>query len=43
MRTYATILRNRPDFFIHSGDTIYADVPILAEKKMPNGEIWKTS
>src|SRR5262249_51957656 len=41
MRTYATMLRNRPDFFIHSGDTIYADVPILAEQKMPNGEIWK--
>ena len=28
MRTYATILRNRPDFFIHSGDHIYADNPI---------------
>src|SRR5262249_17984388 len=23
MRTYATMLRNRPDFFIHSGDNIY--------------------
>jgi alkaline phosphatase D len=41
MRTYATMLRNRPDFFIHSGDNIYADGPILAEQKMPNGEIWK--
>ena len=41
MRTYATMLRNRPDFFIHSGDTIYADGPILAEQKMPNGETWK--
>src|SRR5262245_46696558 len=41
MRIYATMLRNRPDFFIHSGDTIYADGPILAEQKMPNGEIWK--
>ena len=28
MRTYATMLRNRPDFFIHSGDSIYADCPI---------------
>jgi len=26
---------------IHNGDTIYADGPILAEQKMPNGEIWK--
>ena len=28
MRTYATMLANRPDFFIHSGDSIYADCPI---------------
>jgi alkaline phosphatase D len=41
MRAYSTMLRNRPDFFIHSGDNIYADGPILAEQKMPNGEIWK--
>jgi alkaline phosphatase D len=41
MRTYATMLRNRPDFFIHNGDNIYADGPIVAEQKMPNGQIWK--
>jgi alkaline phosphatase D len=41
MRTYAAMLKERPDFFIHSGDTIYADVPIPAEMKLPNGEIWK--
>ncbi len=41
MRTYATMLSNKPDFFIHSGDTIYADGPIPAEMKLPNGEIWK--
>jgi alkaline phosphatase D len=41
MRCYAAMLRNRPDFFIHSGDTIYADGPIVAEVKMPNGETWK--
>jgi alkaline phosphatase D len=41
MRTYATILKNKPDFFIHNGDNIYADGPIDAEKKMPNGQIWK--
>ena len=29
---------NRPDFFIHSGDTIYADCTIPAEQRMPNGE-----
>jgi alkaline phosphatase D len=41
MRCYATVLKNRPDFFIHSGDNIYADGPLAAEQKMPNGEIWK--
>jgi alkaline phosphatase D len=41
MRTYATMLRNMPDFFVHNGDNIYADGPILAEQKMPNGEVWK--
>ena len=41
MRLYSTMLRNRPDFFIHSGDNIYADGPIAAEVKLPNGEMWK--
>jgi alkaline phosphatase D len=41
MRLYSTVLRNRPDFFIHSGDNIYADGPIPAELKLPNGEVWK--
>ena len=41
MKIYETMRRLRPDFFIHSGDTIYADGPIDAEKKMPDGGIWK--
>ena len=41
MRTYKTMLENRPDFFIHSGDHIYADCPIPSELKLPNGEIWR--
>jgi alkaline phosphatase D len=40
MRTYATMRNNVPDFFIHCGDTIYADCPIAAEKKLPDGGIW---
>src|SRR5581483_7687256 len=28
MRSYATMLKSRPDFFIHCGDHIYADCPI---------------
>jgi alkaline phosphatase D len=41
MRTFKTMLDNQPDFFIHSGDSIYADCPIAAEQKLPNGEIWR--
>ena len=41
MRTYATMLKCRPDFFIHSGDHIYADCPIHAERKLPDGGVWK--
>ncbi|MDF1794100.1 MAG: alkaline phosphatase D family protein [Thalassobaculaceae bacterium] len=41
MTTYATMAKHNPDFFLHSGDTIYADGAIAAEAKMPNGEIWK--
>jgi alkaline phosphatase D len=41
MLTYATMQRHAPDFFIHSGDNIYADNPILAEQAMPDGEIWR--
>jgi alkaline phosphatase D len=41
LRSYRTMLNNRPDFFIHSGDHIYADCPIESELKLPNGEIWR--
>ena len=41
MRTYATMLKCRPDFFVHSGDHVYADCPIAAEQKLPNGEVWR--
>ena len=42
MKTYATILKHTPDFFIHSGDTVYCDGPIAAEKEIPGGGIWKS-
>ena len=40
MQAYATMQRNRPDFFIHCGDIIYADCPIESKIKLPNGETW---
>jgi alkaline phosphatase D len=42
MRTYATMRRNQPDFFIHCGDNIYADCPIAAEQKLPDGGVWRS-
>jgi alkaline phosphatase D len=41
MRTFSTMRRTQPDFFIHSGDSIYADCIIPPELPLPNGEIWK--
>jgi alkaline phosphatase D len=41
MRTYATMQASRPDFFIHCGDTIYADCTMPREQAMANGEIWR--
>jgi len=42
MRSYATMLRQQPDFFVHCGDNIYADCPIVAEKKLPDGGVWRS-
>ena len=41
MKIYETIRQLNPDFFIHSGDTIYADGPIQSEVKLEDGSIWK--
>ena len=41
LRCYQTMLDNRPDFFIHSGDNIYADGPIQSEVTLPDGSLWK--
>jgi alkaline phosphatase D len=41
MRIYETMRNLNPDFFIHSGDTIYADNPVPAEIRLPGGAIWK--
>jgi len=41
MTTFEAIRRLQPDFFLHSGDTIYADNPIPAEVRLDNGTVWK--
>src|SRR4051795_10421344 len=41
MFTFATMRKHRPDFLLHSGDTIYADGIITGEVKLPDDKIWK--
>jgi alkaline phosphatase D len=40
LRGYAALRRAEPDVFVHSGDLIYADNPILASKTI-GGRVWK--
>lgn len=41
LRCYRTMRENSPDFFIHAGDTIYADGPLQPEVRLPDGNLWK--
>ena len=41
MKTYEAIRRLRPDFFVHSGDTIYADNPLKESVALPDGSVWR--
>ena len=41
MKTYSTIASHTPDFFLHSGDTIYADGPLVEETTLKDGSKWK--
>ncbi|MFZ1427281.1 MAG: alkaline phosphatase D family protein [Geminicoccaceae bacterium] len=40
MRIYETMRGVEPDFFIHSGDTIYADGPVYDEARTADGKTW---
>jgi alkaline phosphatase D len=41
MFTFATMRKHKPDFFLHSGDTIYADGPLKPEVTLADGKVWK--
>jgi alkaline phosphatase D len=41
MVTFATMRKHKPDFFLHSGDTIYADGPLKPEVTLADGKVWK--
>lgn len=40
MKIYEQIRKVNPDFFLHCGDTIYADGPISAQVKLADGSVW---
>ena len=41
MKLYEVMRSTNPDFFIHSGDQIYADGPIKAEVALDDGTLWR--
>ncbi|MBF7142884.1 MULTISPECIES: alkaline phosphatase D family protein [Pseudomonas] len=41
MRIYEAMRLRLPDFFIHSGDTIYADGVVPAQLTTENGRVWR--
>lgn len=41
MTIYQTMAKSRPDFFIHSGDNIYADGPIQSKVELADGSVWR--
>src|SRR5215475_13714075 len=43
MFTFSAMKKHKPDFFLHSGDTIYADGLIPSEVKLADGKIWKNT
>ncbi len=41
MKVYESIQQLAPQFFVHSGDNIYADGPLPETVKLADGRIWK--
>ncbi|MBS2034041.1 alkaline phosphatase D family protein [bacterium] len=41
MLSFASVTRAQPDFFLHSGDSVYADGPLKAEVRLADGSLWR--
>ena len=41
LRLYETMRQVKPDFFLHSGDTIYADGPLKESVTQHDGSLWR--
>ena len=41
MTGFEAIRRSNPDFFLHSGDSVYADGPMQERVVLPDGTVWR--
>jgi alkaline phosphatase D len=41
MTIYRAMAAREPDFFLHSGDTVYADGPLEESVTLPDGRVWR--
>ncbi|MET8309521.1 alkaline phosphatase D family protein [Micromonospora sp. NPDC005173] len=41
MSIFKAMRETRPDFFLCSGDTVYADGPLVESVTLPDGQIWR--
>ena len=41
MTIYDAMAARNPDFFLHSGDTVYADGPLQETVTLPDGRVWR--
>jgi alkaline phosphatase D len=41
IRIFDVMRELQPHFFIHSGDSIYADSPVPSEVRLPGGKLWR--
>ena len=41
MRIFEAMRRVRPDFYLCSGDTVYADGPLTESVTLPDGRVWR--
>jgi alkaline phosphatase D len=41
MTIYSAMVDRNPDFFLHSGDTVYSDGPLKESVTLPDGRVWR--
>ena len=41
LKLFESMRQRKPDFLLHSGDTVYADGPLVESVTLPDGRIWR--